>query len=144
MGRGARGTKVKHKISPAMPMDPMRREAETEHQWQMLKLEHSHPNSVLLSHHKNHYALIFAVRDWVEEVQVDADEGWVDNTTAAAAGARTKRRVRQVLTARKGQRPKEWIDWEELRGYYLKWAGYKLMSVRFSPFAQASSFAVRK
>ena len=138
MGRGGRGSKVQHKISPVMSSDPLRCEAETERQWQMLKLEHSHPNSVLLSHHKNHYALIFAVRDWVEEPRHSLDDDEADNE------APKKRRVRQVLTARRGQRPKEWIDWEELRGFYLKWAGYKLMSIRFSPFVQSTSFAVRK
>ena len=35
--------------------------------------------------------------------------------------------VRQVLTARKGQRPSAWIDFEELRSILCGWEGYKLM-----------------
>ena len=64
--------------------------------------------TVLLSHHKNHYALIYALREWR-----DAEGEW----------------VRQIFTARKGQRPTTWIDWEELRGTYLGWNGYAMMKI---------------
>ena len=63
----------------------------------------------LLFHLKNHYALVYALRDWVDS------EGT---------------RVRQLLAARKGQRPSAWIDWLEARETMLNWAGYKMMVVR--------------
>lgn len=65
--------------------------------------------AVLIFHLKNHYALIFALREWDE----------------AAEG----RRVRQVLTARKAQRPTAWIDFEEVRDVVLSWQGYKVLSL---------------
>ena len=35
--------------------------------------------------------------------------------------------VRQLLTARKGQRPTVWMDWVEARAVMLKWSGYKFL-----------------
>ena len=49
----------------------------------------------------------------------------------AADGARH----RQLLAARKGQRPSAWIDWLEARETILGWAGYKLMKVERVPEA---------
>tara|TARA_B110000090_G_C13176073_1_gene367368 strand:+ start:246 stop:548 length:303 start_codon:yes stop_codon:yes gene_type:complete len=37
--------------------------------------------------------------------------------------------VRQLLTARKGQRPTAWVDFSEARETVLGWVGYKMMSV---------------
>jgi hypothetical protein len=180
MGRGARGSKIQNRISPSsLTSSGVAYEAELERQFQLLKLEHSHPNAVLLSHHKNHYALIYAVRDWTERIPVEltseitegsssssssiiegkyTDTDTVTNTTMEGkidqneegfgSGSESKpmaqtiyrkRRVRQVLTARRGQRPSVWMDFEELRGMYLKWAGYRLMSVRYSPFEKEKS-----
>ena len=147
MGRGTRGSKVVHRLSPSTrnSVSGLKYEAELERTFQLLKLEHSHPNAVLLSHHKNHYALVYAVRDWVEKVPIVAqgqDGGGAvkdeDEDVALALPTPTryrKQRIRQVLTARRGQRPSAWIDWEELRGVYLKWIGYRLMSVRYTPYA---------
>jgi len=78
-------------------------------QWDALKSQHAHPDSALIFHLKNHYALIFATREWV---------GGVDGV-----------HVRQLLCARKGQRPTAWIDFEEARETMLGWEGYKIMSV---------------
>lgn len=38
--------------------------------------------------------------------------------------------TRQMLTARRGQRPTAWVDFEEARKIMLSWAGYKIMTVR--------------
>ena len=37
--------------------------------------------------------------------------------------------VREVLTARKGQRPQVWISWDEASATMLRWSGYKLLAV---------------
>jgi hypothetical protein len=38
--------------------------------------------------------------------------------------------VRQILTSRRGQRPKTWVDWNEVHGLFLKWTGHKVLVVR--------------
>lgn len=74
--------------------------------------------AALIYHLRNHYALLFAMREWVEP----------DGTP-----------VRQVLSTRRGQRPSTWIDWDEIHGTFLKWGGHKIMAVRMArPQAPAS------
>jgi hypothetical protein len=98
-------------------------------QWDALRSAFNNPNIVLLFHLKNHYALIFAIREYVT----------VDGGI-----------VRQLLTARRGQRPTVWIDFSEARCYSLthslthsltyslthsprdtmiQWEGYKIMAI---------------
>jgi hypothetical protein len=77
-------------------------------QWEALKGAHGRPNTALVFHLKNHYALIFACREWI-----DADG----------------HHIRQLLTARKGQRPTAWIAFEEARQTMLGWEGYKIVSI---------------
>lgn len=47
-------------------------------------------------------------------------------SVAAAVEAGWKR---QILTARRGQRPTAWMDFEEARNILLGWEGYKIMAV---------------
>ena len=61
------------------------------------------PGRILVFHLTNHYALIFAMRE------VDGH--------------------REILTARKGQRPSVWMDWNEVRQILLKWSGYKILCI---------------
>lgn len=84
-------------------------EQEIQIQWEALRKEFLKPNHVLLFHLKNHYALIFAVREWER--------------------SQDEKRIQQVLTARRGQRPMVWIDFEEARQTMLAWEGYKMMSI---------------
>ncbi len=65
---------------------------------------------MLLLHWNNHYALIFAMREWYYP--------------------REDRHVRELLTARKGQRPTVWVDFIELRESLLSWDGYKVMVIQ--------------
>jgi hypothetical protein len=77
-------------------------------QWHRLCREFQRPATALIFHLTNHFALLFALRSWTPA---------------------TGPEVRQVLTARKGQRPSEWIDWEECRAIMLGAAGYKILSI---------------
>jgi hypothetical protein len=124
---------------------------------------------------KNHYALIFALREWTctdpgsdsgpdpapvteggagsevlanevlgNEVLGNGSEN-VGAVAVAVGGAVTVtvtlgdkgvvkpvRRVRrQILTARKGQRPTAWIDFEEARETMLQWEGYKIIAISY-------------
>lgn len=74
--------------------------------------------AALIYHLKNHYALLYAMREWV------GDDG-----TA----------VRQVLSTRRGQRPSTWIDFDEIRAHFLKWAGHKIMAIERTETRSASS-----
>jgi hypothetical protein len=56
----------------------------------------------LIVHIKNHYAPVYALRE-----------------------LRDGRR--ELLTARKGQQPRDWLSFDELRGTLLGWAGYALL-----------------
>ena len=50
-----------------------------------------------------------------------------NNTMGASGNHRVI--VRQVLTARRGQRPSAWIDFDEMREIMLGWEGYKVIAV---------------
>jgi len=78
-------------------------------QWDALKAAFTRPDTVLLFHLKNHYALIFATREW-----------YMDETGTY---------VRQILTARRGQRPTAWIDFNEARDVMIGWQGYKIIAI---------------
>lgn len=96
---------VKQKLE--VPLSIRDTEDIIQQQWDSLKSNFSHPDKVLLFHLKNHYALIFALREWVVDTQT----------------------VRQILTARKGQRPTVWIDFLEARSLMIGWEGYKIIMI---------------
>eukprot|EP00658_Telonema_sp_P-2_P053061 TRINITY_DN41477_c0_g1_i1.p2 TRINITY_DN41477_c0_g1~~TRINITY_DN41477_c0_g1_i1.p2 ORF type:complete len:138 (-),score=20.33 TRINITY_DN41477_c0_g1_i1:17-394(-) len=77
-------------------------------QWARVREEFCRADCVLLFHLTNHYALIYGLREWVEP------DGVI---------------VRQILTARRGQRPTVWLDWDEARAVMLKWSGYNILKI---------------
>eukprot|EP00944_MAST-04C_sp_MAST-4C-sp1_P009634 g9634.t1 len=129
MGKRIRGSKVR------CPLSSMDREEDIYMQWLQLRAMFTRNDTILLSHHKNHYALIYAIREWTETT-ADTPENSTEDAnlkpTSIDKHASNQRHVRQVLTARKGQRPSAWIDWKELRSTYIGWAGYKLMAIQRS------------
>jgi len=82
-----------------------------EEQWVALKSAFGSPSSVLLFHLRNHYALIYGWREW------------------QPYGAHKRR---QILTARKGQRPSAWLDFEEVREIMISWVGYHILQFELS------------
>ena len=101
-------------VSPADSEETM------QEQWESLRLAVMQPNTVLLFHLRNHYALIAGYR-----------------TLRLPCGAV----LQQLLCSRKGQRPKHWIDWRcswmegdvprwSVRDTLLKWIGYKIIMVK--------------
>lgn len=78
-------------------------------QWSQLWSAFVDPKSVLIFHLTNHYALIFAMREYVDP--------------------ETDQVIREILTARKGQRPSSWIRLEQVREILLKWTGYRILQI---------------
>jgi hypothetical protein len=56
---------------------------------------------------------VFSAREWLEH----------DPATGEVCA------VRQILTAKRGQRPQVWMDWTEARNIMLGWTGYRMMAV---------------
>jgi len=118
-----------------------------ESQWAALREAFLAKDSVLLFHLKNHYALIFAMREWEEPLPQahDKDAERAENGEQAQQEPSSKvassdqqgamedskgfRAVRQILTSRRGQRPSAWVDFEEARQTMLGWSGYKIMHI---------------
>merc|ERR1712014_350245 len=89
-------------------------------QWEMFKVAFATKQSALVFHLRNHYALIFAWREWYDCV--------VDNLPRQEAAQFPKVR-RQILTARKGQQPSAWLDFDEVREIIISKEAYKVMHV---------------
>lgn len=81
---------------------------EVEACWVGLKAAFAKEASALIIHHKNHYSLIFAMREW------RSPDGIA---------------IREVLTARKGQRPTAWVSWKEIHCTLASWSGYAIMQI---------------
>ena len=103
------GIRIGRKSALPIPVSHSDDEKTVATQWDKLRSAFAETDSVLLFHLRNHYALIFALREY----SID-DEGEL---------------VREVLTARKGQRPNVWIDFEGVRAIVLEWAGYNILKL---------------
>ena len=66
-------------------------------------------DSVLLFHQVNHYSMIYALREWVNL---------------------SGKKQRQVLTAKRGQRPTAWLDFTEVRRILLSWGGHRIIEIK--------------
>ena len=54
----------------------------------------------------------------------------MSSTSSVSVGTCDRVCVRQILTARRGQRPTTWIDFEDVRDIMLGWEGYKIIAVK--------------
>ena len=97
MGRSG---SVTHKVKSSDPI------AAADKQWTLLWEAFICKGQTLLFHLTNHYALIFAMRSYVDA------EGTL---------------IREILTARRGQRPSSWISFENVRQILCSWGGYKIV-----------------
>jgi hypothetical protein len=82
-------------------------------QWNRLSALFNDHETALIFHLKNHYALIFAMRQWSV---VDPVTSRVEIT-------------REILTSKRGQRPSAWISFTEVREIIMSWEGYKILAV---------------
>ena len=77
--------------------------------------------------------MIYATREWAEPKKPvaggNAESTEMDGALAEARDGAPKL-VRQVLSAKPGQRPSRWMQWEDLRKQMLGWAGYKVLAVK--------------
>mmetsp|Transcript_36495 Transcript_36495/g.114398 ORF Transcript_36495/g.114398 Transcript_36495/m.114398 type:complete len:194 (-) Transcript_36495:187-768(-) len=183
MGRGKlrKSSKVKVGLNSSMVAE------EVDHAWAELRTAFLTRDAALIFHLKNHYAIIYALREWEETVleepsAPEGDDGTLPpspelaepagpaapaappvpagatETESAAGGGgdaaarvsdtagpssgeaappaastppRPRRKVvRQLLTARKGQRPSVWIDFSEAIATMCRWDGHKIMLVK--------------
>ena len=104
--RVAVGAKTKLRKDLALPLSRSYEPDVLEDEWAKFRTLFAADGSALVFHLKNHYSLIHALRE-----RTDGDGT----------------RVREMLCARRGQRPNAWISWEEARGTMLKWSGYAVM-----------------
>jgi hypothetical protein len=123
---------VRLRGTPAPPIVLSKHDSaeEIELAWRKLRGAFVVPASALLLHHRNHYALIFAMREW-----------WCTPTAAAECAEPQPERVRQILTARKGQRPTTWMDWTEVHSTLSGWAGYAIIEISASRAAAGAPSA---
>lgn len=99
----------KSNLKVEVPVEKSDDSASIDRQWNALKAAFSKPHSVMLFHLTNHYALLYAWREWQ-----DADGQF----------------QRQILTARQGQKPTAWIMFEEARDIMMGWSGYHILQLQ--------------
>lgn len=156
VGKACRGAARPREIVVA----PGDTEKEVECQWAALRSAFGRPGSALVLHLKNHYALVYACREWVEAPAAGGNAGGYNAAASSASGGGSGgassgssgastagggasgglgsssnigggggHQRREVLTARRGQRPSAWVSWEELRALFVKWEGYGIVAV---------------
>jgi len=111
--------------------------AAIDHQWETLKAAFHSPHSALLFHLKNHYALVFAWREWLQR---EGEDSQVPGSAAPQLGTCMRR---QILTARRGQKPSTWLDFQEVREIILGSTGYHLLLIEKSQPGEAGAAAGR-
>ena len=100
------GAKTRLRKDLPVPLTSNASEEAIDGEWRRLCALFATDGSALIFHLKNHYALVHALRERTD---------------------RDGRRTREMLTARRGQRPNAWIPWEEARSTMLRWSGYAIM-----------------
>lgn len=100
------GAKTRLRKDLPVPLTRNASEEAIDGEWRRLCALFATDGSALIFHLKNHYALVHALRERTD---------------------RDGRRTREMLTARRGQRPNAWIPWEEARSTMLRWSGYAIM-----------------
>jgi hypothetical protein len=95
--------------------------------WAALRAAFCADDTALIWHGRNHYALVFALRE--RSASSAADKATDAGAAAGAAAAPGDGIVRELLTARKGQRPSAWVRWEEARTLMLSWDGHAFIAV---------------
>lgn len=116
------GKKLKGGRSVENPVSVSDDRATIAKQWSALFGAFQREDCILLYHLKNHYAPIYAMKEWTERDVVSSSNSARSSDDSTIGATR-----RQVLTARKGQRPTTWIDFDEVRSTLLSWDGYKIM-----------------
>ena len=98
--------------------------------WESLRHALESPRVGLIFHCRNHYAGIFAMREWAEGVSRHAtaplaffSSGW------QRYRCRQGRTRRQILTNTAGQAPAVWMPWEDAAEIMRKWKGYRVLAV---------------
>ena len=102
--------------------------------WESLRHALESPRVALIFHCRNHYAGIFAMREWAEGVSnhgttwhsslQDGSEFSSDNIVC-----RQGRTRRQILTNTAGQAPAVWMPWEDVAEIMRKWKGYRVLAL---------------
>lgn len=115
-------------------------------QWQALKGMLAQPGTALVFHMENHYAMIYAAREWDAAVGGPASAPPAEPAAAAIESlsitaypslpqpaVRDEGRgswVRQVLTSKPGQGTFLWQSFEQMRNCLTAWSGYNIMAVQ--------------
>ncbi|KAK3251430.1 hypothetical protein CYMTET_39230 [Cymbomonas tetramitiformis] len=120
------GKKVKGRTGLALTLSAKDSVDAVDEQWMRLKGLLCREDTVLIFHLRNHYAIIFAAREW----NPDISEGAQNEVEGSRDAKQAPDPVREILTARRGQRPSAWIAWTEVRELMLKWTGHAVIAVQ--------------